>query len=162
MRRELEAGTGRAFLDVGGGTGAVAEAVSGGCPKVVVLEPHERRRTTGAKRRPTVEFVAGQAEKIAFPDGTFDRVMASVSLHHFRDVGAALEEIRRVLSPGGRLVIFELDPSGRRGRFLRRLHGHVSLIGSEALAKRLLEAGFSEVEAFASGPGYVTRARRMK
>jgi ubiquinone/menaquinone biosynthesis C-methylase UbiE len=160
MRQELDASSAHALLDIGGGTGAVVEAVAGGCPRVVVLEPHERRRRSGAKRRPQFEFVAGTAERIPFPDATFDRAIASVSLHHFHDVGAALAEIRRVLAPGGRLVIFEFDPRGKQGRFLHRFAGHVSLVTSEELAAKLRAAGFSAVETFASSPGYVLRGTR--
>jgi ubiquinone/menaquinone biosynthesis C-methylase UbiE len=160
VREELDASSARALIDIGGGTGAVAEAVAGGCPRVVVLEPREGRRRTGAKRRPRFEFVAGTAEHIPFPDATFDRAVASVSLHHFHDLGAALAEIRRVLAPAGRLVIFEFDPPEKKGLLMRIFGGHVSFVRADDLANQVRAAGFASVQTFRSSPGYVLRGTR--
>ncbi|MCR5713731.1 MAG: bifunctional demethylmenaquinone methyltransferase/2-methoxy-6-polyprenyl-1,4-benzoquinol methylase UbiE [Bacteroidales bacterium] len=51
----------------------------------------------------------GEAERLDFPDGSFDRVTVAFGVRNFEDRQAALREIRRVLSPGGRLVILELS-----------------------------------------------------
>ena len=49
--------------------------------------------------------------------------------------------------------MFEFDPQGRHGRFLRRFVGHVSLVSSDTLIAKVREAGFVAVEAFAASPG---------
>ncbi|MCK4658760.1 MAG: class I SAM-dependent methyltransferase [Phycisphaerae bacterium] len=53
------------------------------------------------------ELVHGDAQRLPFPDGAFDLVIAYDVLHHVPDIGAAAEEIRRVLMPGGRFVAAE-------------------------------------------------------
>lgn len=51
----------------------------------------------------------GEAERLEFADDTFDRVTVAFGVRNFEDRRAALQEIRRVLRPGGRLVILELS-----------------------------------------------------
>ncbi|PPF44105.1 SAM-dependent methyltransferase [Pseudoclavibacter sp. AY1F1] len=49
--------------------------------------------------------VAQLGRQLPYPDGCFDRVAASLVLHYLEDWGPALTELRRVLKPGGRLVV---------------------------------------------------------
>jgi len=51
-------------------------------------------------------FLAGDVERLPFADASFDLVVANDSLEHFRDPGAALREVARVLKPGGSIFIF--------------------------------------------------------
>ncbi len=50
-------------------------------------------------------FIEGNAEKLSFPDDTFDCVYSFGVLHHTPDTGKAIHEIHRVLLPNGRAVI---------------------------------------------------------
>jgi ubiquinone/menaquinone biosynthesis C-methylase UbiE len=52
------------------------------------------------------------------PDEYFDTIVASLSFHHFRDHDKGLEEMKRVLKPSGRLIIFESNPITTRGKVL--------------------------------------------
>ena len=66
----------------------------------------------------TVDIVDGVAESIPFPDNSFDSVHVGLVLCSVDDVAAALAEIRRVLAPGGRLVVLEhVRGEGAMGRF---------------------------------------------
>lgn len=72
-----------------------------------------RALATGASIAPS--FVLMDATRLAFPDGTFDVVFGSSILHHL-DMAAAVDEIHRVLRPGGTLVFSEplgINPAGR-------------------------------------------------
>jgi ubiquinone/menaquinone biosynthesis C-methylase UbiE len=154
-RRELSLDSARSFLDVGGGSGSVTAEVSRGVPRVVVLEPRGTARTKGKKRRPAIEFVEGTAEEIPFPDGSFDRVMATGSLHHFADVTRGLSEMHRVLAPRGRIAIFEFSPEGGQGKFLVKCACHKTLQRPADLAELVRQAGFAEVRTQGVGPGYL-------
>ena len=117
---------------------------------------------SSARRRPRLKFVEGVAEKLPFADDAFDRVIATGSFHHFADQAKGLAEIRRVLSPGGRLVAFELHPDRGQGKFLRGSAFHKTLKTPEELKAMLLEAGFSNVSFAEAPPGYILRADRRK
>lgn len=55
-----------------------------------------------------VDFRLGDAQEIPFPDESLDLVVSTLSLHHWSDPCAVLNEIQRVLKPGGAYVIFDL------------------------------------------------------
>ncbi len=55
-----------------------------------------------------VSFRQGDAQQIPFPDASLDLVVSTLSLHHWSDPVAVLDEITRVLRPGGSLLIFDL------------------------------------------------------
>ncbi|HMC03805.1 MAG TPA: class I SAM-dependent methyltransferase [Cellulomonadaceae bacterium] len=61
-----------------------------------------------AERRPT--FVVGGVAALPFPDGSFDLVVSSLSMHHWADATAGLAEIGRVLRPGGRALVWDIRP----------------------------------------------------
>jgi ubiquinone/menaquinone biosynthesis C-methylase UbiE len=55
-----------------------------------------------------VSFRQGAAQQIPFPDASLDLVVSTLSLHHWSDPVAVLDEIVRVLRPGGSFLIFDL------------------------------------------------------
>ena len=107
------------ILDIGGNTGKVTEAYSNNYKEVIVLEPKRNVVEYGKSRRPNIKFVEGEAENIPLPDAYFDKVVASASFHHFSDHDKALEEMKRVLKPDGKIIILEIDPNTRRGERLK-------------------------------------------
>lgn len=72
----------------------------------MVAEAETRARQSGLADR--VTFWKGDAAQIPFPDGSLDLVVSSLSLHHWSDPVAVLDEIARVLRPGGAFLIFDL------------------------------------------------------
>ena len=55
-----------------------------------------------------VSFRKGDVQQIPFADGSVDLVVSTLSLHHWSDPVAVLDEVARVLSPGGSFLIFDL------------------------------------------------------
>jgi ubiquinone/menaquinone biosynthesis C-methylase UbiE len=55
-----------------------------------------------------VSFRRGDARQIPFPDASLDLVISTLSLHHWSDPVAVLDEIARVLRPGGSFLVFDL------------------------------------------------------
>jgi ubiquinone/menaquinone biosynthesis C-methylase UbiE len=51
------------------------------------------------------EFTVGDAERLPYSDGFFDKVVCSSSLEHFKDDAQSLSEMKRVLKPGGKAVL---------------------------------------------------------
>jgi SAM-dependent methyltransferase len=58
-------------------------------------------REFAVRRGVEIDFRLGNAEKLEFPDGTFDAVYSFGVLHHTPDIDAAVDEVHRVLRPGG-------------------------------------------------------------
>jgi SAM-dependent methyltransferase len=103
---------GQRVLDLGTGTGAVAEraaALVGPSGEVLGVDISaamlaQARRRLAARGLDGVVLREGPAEALPAPDGGFDAVLASLSLMYVIDRPAAAREIARVLRPGGRLV----------------------------------------------------------
>lgn len=98
---------GRRILEAGCGSGPLFAAlrdrgaiVTGIDKSAGMLEQARRRLGDDADLR-----VAELGSPLPFPDDTFDDVTASLVLHYLEDWGPALAELRRVLKPGGRLIV---------------------------------------------------------
>jgi ubiquinone/menaquinone biosynthesis C-methylase UbiE len=63
------------------------------------------RAEDGEGRRPS--FLVGDVASLAFPDGSFDLVVSTLSMYHWADPAAGLAEIGRVLRPGGRALVWD-------------------------------------------------------
>src|SRR3954466_13497377 len=99
--------TGRRILDAGCGSGPLFAAlrdrgavVTGVDASAGMVELARRRLGAEADLR-----VADLADPLPFPDGKFDDVVGSLVLHYLQDWGPTLAELRRVLTPGGRLIV---------------------------------------------------------
>jgi ubiquinone/menaquinone biosynthesis C-methylase UbiE len=107
LRKELLSGVTGDVLEIGAGTGANFEYYDDAA-RVIALEPdpHMLKRAE-AKLRPNIELRQAPAESLPFPDASFDAVVSTLVLCTVSDVPRALDEIRRVLRPGGKLIFIE-------------------------------------------------------
>lgn len=115
LTRLLELEPGCTLLDVGSGVGEFLIEAAGSVDGIhaVGIDASEgllhmamsRAREAGL----SVEFRLGDAQHLDFPDASFDRVNCSRVLVHLDDPAAAIKEMARVLSPGGRVGISEPD-----------------------------------------------------
>jgi ubiquinone/menaquinone biosynthesis C-methylase UbiE len=112
------------LLDVGGGTGRIAQGMVGSVGQIVVAD-ESRRMLLQACRKPGLQAVECLAERLPFSSDAIERVIIVDAYHHLADQKRSLDELWRVLAPGGLLVIEEPDIK----------HIAVKLV---ALAERLL------------------------
>ena len=103
-------------LDVATGTGDLAiDLARLGIPLVVGLDfsgamLHAARAKVEVAAPGRIRLVRGDALSLPFGNGTFDAVTVGFGLRNMPDYAAAIEEMGRVLKPGGRLVILEMTP----------------------------------------------------
>ena len=96
------------LLDVGCGTAQLLGAVRDRMPSVelVGVDPSAEMLSVARSRLArTRRLVAGRAESLPFPDGTFDWVVSTSVFHYLRQPQRALAEFQRLLKPSGGLVI---------------------------------------------------------
>ena len=148
---------GKAVLDVGCGTGTLAIAakrrvVDGGTVDGIdaSLEMIERARKKAKRAHSGVVFRVAMAESLPFETSRFDVVLSTIMLHHLpRAVRAqAVQEMRRVLKPHGRILIVDFGKrmEGHRGLMAHfHQHGRVSMADLTALVEsgslRVVEHG---------------------
>jgi ubiquinone/menaquinone biosynthesis C-methylase UbiE len=138
-------------LDVGCGTGyftrlLAATAVPGGV--VTGIDPSQsmvdfcRQRASAC-----TEFITGTAQDLPFGDGAFDLVASSMAIHHIPVAARAeaLQEMYRVLRPGGRLLIADERPpdSPILRRLLHKLGGNADPDDPHTLRGLVTESGFT-------------------
>lgn len=154
---------GDTVLDVGCGTGSLALAAkkqvgptgnvhgTDASPEMIQVA-----RQKVAKAEIDVTFQAGLVENITFPDNQFDVVLSSLMMHHLPDnlKQDGLAEIYRVLKPGGRLLIVDIESSSGGSIFQRlsdlivQLHGgHTAMENNVSkLAPLMKAAGFISIK----------------
>jgi demethylmenaquinone methyltransferase / 2-methoxy-6-polyprenyl-1,4-benzoquinol methylase len=115
---------GERVLDVATGTGDLAfleAAAVGPEGQVVAVDSCPAMLDVARKRqRGPVDFQEGDAMDLRFPDASFDVVTIGFGLRNVADRGRALREFRRVLRPGGRLMV--LDFSTPTSKMLKAVH----------------------------------------
>jgi demethylmenaquinone methyltransferase / 2-methoxy-6-polyprenyl-1,4-benzoquinol methylase len=110
---------GMTMLDAGSGTGVIAaeaQKIVGGSGQVLALDPSlgMLRQAVGRGVRTRIR---GVAEALPFATGTFDFLSMGYALRHVPDLRATFAEYRRVLKPGGKLLILEITPPRSRIAF---------------------------------------------
>jgi ubiquinone/menaquinone biosynthesis C-methylase UbiE len=135
---------GEAVLDVGCGTGSlalVARQRVGATGRVSGIDPApqmiSRARHKAARRGLTIDFQVGVIEQLPFADQSFDVVLSTFMMHHLPGdlKRRGLAEIARVLKPGGR--VFVLDVNDTAGQWKSSIRDQPAL---------MKEAGFVHVE----------------
>ncbi len=132
----------RVVLDVGCGTGILAAHLADHVGRVVGVDVSTRmlaiaRRRRSERGQQNIDLVVGRAEALPFPDASFDCVVSTAALYN-TDLDASVPELRRVVRPGGRIVLsdtFHRHPALDQQRAwavvkaLKSLPGHAARLG---------------------------------
>jgi ubiquinone/menaquinone biosynthesis C-methylase UbiE len=135
-------------LELGAGPGATTEELRHRCVRLTSLE-YDQKFAAQLKARyekTNVGVLRGDAATLPFADAAFSSVIAILVLHHLRSSEQqekAFAEIRRVLSPGGAFLVFEISDS-----WIHRV-GHFKStfvpLAPETASKQLESLGFSNI-----------------
>jgi 2-polyprenyl-6-hydroxyphenyl methylase/3-demethylubiquinone-9 3-methyltransferase len=114
IRRALGPLDGLRVLDLGCGKGRFARRLAQGGAKVVGLDVS--RGMLEAAAGAGLPCLVASARRLPFPDRAFDAVVAVEVFEHLGAIGTALDEARRVLRPGGRLVLIDKNAGSLNAR----------------------------------------------
>lgn len=130
VREIVDAGSPIAVLDVACGTGdftiEIAQKAAEGST-VIGIDLSEGMMKIGREKIKaagvSAEMVQGDCEALPYPDATFDRISVGFGVRNFEHLEIGLQEMLRVLKPGGKLVILELSvPSNSVIRWFYKLY----------------------------------------
>ncbi len=134
---------GGVLVDLGGGTGDLGAGVASALGARVVIVDPTPQMLRKVDPHPWVSTSLAAAEHLPFPPAYFDALLCCDAFHHFRDQEAAVKEIRRVVRPGGGVLMLELEVGQGGGRlliFLERLLGEPAGFRTPAGLEALLAA----------------------
>ena len=100
---------GQRVLDLAAGTGTSSEPYADAGIHVVACDFSVGMLKVGKRRRPDIDFVAGDAMNLPFADNSFDASTISFGLRNVMDPQEALREMLRVTKPGGKIVVAEFS-----------------------------------------------------
>ena len=153
----VAAGAGMTVLDVACGPGVVSGQAAQRGAKTAGIDFSPEMIAIAKKSYPALNFHVADAEKLPFPDASFDVAIANLGLHHFENPPKALAEIRRVLRPRGRLAYSKwvsqrdnppyravLDALAAHGAMdIPMTAGHDANLGIDDLNRMVQAAGFT-------------------
>src|SRR5215469_14192041 len=147
-----------AVADIGCGPGTAARRAARLGASVVGIDPApvmlRLARFLTPRSTPAVRYAEGSAEALPLPDSSVSVAWSIASVHHWRDLDAGLDETRRVLKTGGRLVAIErLSRPGATGL---ASHGWTPDHASE-FADRCRAHGFTDARVNRHGSGRRTK-----
>jgi SAM-dependent methyltransferase len=156
--------SGERVLDLACGTGVVARQLAAhrGSPGTIVgldLNPNMLKvaHRTATRASQAIEWCVGKGERLPFADRSFDLICCQFGLMFFSDWAGALTEMRRVLRPGGRVVVSvwqgldrhpfyqSLDAVSRKHLGQSSVQAVFALGDASVLRRLLTEAGFGSV-----------------
>ena len=138
---------GDVIADVGAGTGIFVApfahliGAKGHVFAIEVAKPFVTQLTTTFAGTPNVTVVAGKPHTTTLPTNSVDVAFVADTWHHFDDPGAMAADLARIVKPGGRLVVVELEKL--EGLVSDWQFGHVHESRSEVI-RQLQAVGFSK------------------
>jgi len=156
-REDAVAGLSGSVVEIGFGSGLNVPLYPAAVTRVLAVEPSSTGRKLGAKRISSspvpIEFVGLDGQELQMDDESVDAALSTFTLCTIPDVGRALDEVRRVLRPGGQIHFLEhglaTDPDiaakqHRFNRFEQRVAGGCNL--DRPIDQLVSQAGFEMTE----------------
>lgn len=142
---------GERYLDIGCGTGNYLTMITQRDVNIWGVDVSTKMLDVARAQHPQATLVLAAAEQIPLRNLEFGGAIAILTTHHWKDLGAAFAEIRRVLKPGASFVMFTFTPEQVQSYWLRKyfpqmIHDSAALVPSLPVMKRTLQAsGFTNI-----------------
>lgn len=152
------------IVDVGCGTGKLAEPFLRHGHRVIGVEPNDEMREAGRQQLEeggTFRPVAGSAEATGLADGSVDWIVAGQAFHWF-DVDASRREFLRILRPGGRVLLVWNDRDVEATPFMRDYEALLDRYGTDYHAVNHQRYDDEALARFFGPPGFETRFLELR
>ena len=139
----------KSYLDIGCGTGNYTIALADKGYRFIGVEPSEKMLNEAKLRNQDINWLQGTAEQIPADDKSFDGIIGTLTIHHWKDIKRAFVEINRVLNENGRFVLFTSTPKQMKGYWLNHYFPkmlHDSIVQMPSLANIQEAIGQTELE----------------
>ncbi len=163
--RELKRDHPKQILDMATGTGDFAIACLAANPDRVVgvdLSPgmlsYGKKKMEAKGLTDKIQMLEGDAEKILFPDATFDAITVAFGVRNFENLLQGLQEMNRVLKPGGKLIVLEFSqPKPWFAAFYNLYFKHILPRVGKIFSKDFAAYNYlyESVQAFPSGDAFL-------
>lgn len=137
------------YLDIGCGTGNYTTALHNLGTRFIGIDPSEKMLERAREQTTTIKWKLGTADHIDLPDHSMDGVLATLTLHHWPNLTDGFQELRRVLKPRSKLVIFTSTPAQMEGYWLTHYFpkmladSRVQMPTESSVVEALQTSGFS-------------------
>ncbi len=106
------------YLDIGCGTGNYTNEFQQKGFQFIGIDPSQTMLEKAKALNQAIDWRIGQAEKTGLPENYIEGITASLTIHHWTNLGNGFVELARALKPGGRIVIFTATPKQMKGYWL--------------------------------------------
>lgn len=97
------------ILDIGGGTGTLANNLINLGANVTILDPEVKMTNIAKRKNNKVKIINGYSTNIDLENNSFDLIIMRDSFHHIEDKKGTLKECKRLLNNKGKILIYEFD-----------------------------------------------------
>jgi ubiquinone/menaquinone biosynthesis C-methylase UbiE len=108
------------YLDIGCGSGNYTHELQQLGYNFIGIDPSGEMLEKAKLKNPAIDWRLGSAESLSLNKNSIDGVVATLTIHHWQDLGKGFAELARVLKPGGILVLFTSLPEQMQNYWLRR------------------------------------------
>ncbi|MFT5199559.1 MAG: ubiquinone/menaquinone biosynthesis C-methylase UbiE [Planctomycetota bacterium] len=138
------------YVDLGIGDGLLTLMLADVAERITAVDIssemlHQLKLRANKRGLDNIDYVEGEIEDLPLEDGSFDVAVLSQALHHAEDPAQCLAEARRVLVPGGRLMVIDLLAHNEDWVRTRLQHRHLGFTEPD-LESLLIKAGFENTK----------------
>lgn len=106
------------YLDIGCGTGNYTNALNERGFQFIGIDPSIEMLQKARLNNQSINWQIGTAEKTGLPENSIDGIVATLTIHHWTNLSRAFSELKYVLKPGGKIIVFTSTPKQMKGYWL--------------------------------------------
>jgi ubiquinone/menaquinone biosynthesis C-methylase UbiE len=139
------------YLDIGCGTGNYTTAIANEKYNFVGVEPSHKMLGIANAKSQRIKWLTGSAEQIPAEHNLFDGAIATLTIHHWKNLETAFKELYRVLNVDGKIVMFTSTPDQMKGYWLNHYfpgmleNSILQMPSFETVQKCAVKAGFRNI-----------------